>query len=134
VNDLRSSLEIVVVTGISGKALQAKLLRDEALVLVDTLPPSAYRKGHLPGAINILSDDILEQAPRCLPNRDAQIVVYCANGPCRRSERAAERLMRLGYSNVRDYHEGKADWVAAGLPLETGEEVGVLPPNDRPGA
>jgi len=114
--------------------LLAKLRRDEALILVDTLPTSAYRKGHLPGAINILSDDILAQAPHRLPNRDAQIVVYCANGPCRRSDRAAERLIRLGYSNVRDYHEGKAGWLAAGLPLETGDEVGSPPPHDKPGA
>jgi hypothetical protein len=26
----------------------------------------------------------------------------------------------MGYTDVRDYHGGKEDWVAAGLPLETG--------------
>lgn len=98
--------------------LRAKLARGDDFVLIDTLPAAAYRKGHLPGAINIVSDDILSEAPKALPDRDAEIVVYCANGPCRRSERSARRLTSLGYTRVFDYHEGKAEWVAAGLPLE----------------
>jgi len=120
-----------VIAKISREALVAELRRDEALVLVDTLPASAYHNGHLPGAINILSDDILEQAPRRLPDRNVPIVVYCASGPCRRSDRAAERLLRLGYTNIRDYHEGKADWVAAGLPLARGDEAGSPAPHAR---
>jgi rhodanese-related sulfurtransferase len=26
----------------------------------------------------------------------------------------------MGYTNVRDYAEGKSDWIAAGLPIESG--------------
>jgi rhodanese-related sulfurtransferase len=36
----------------------------------------------------------------------------------------AQLLAALGYSNVRKYGEGIEDWVAAGLPTETGEFVG----------
>ncbi len=25
----------------------------------------------------------------------------------------------MGYANVRDYQEGKSDWISAGLPTET---------------
>ncbi len=70
---------------ISRAKLKAKLNRGEAFVLVDTLPEAAYRKHHLPGAINILSDDIVTVAPDRIPDRGAEIVVYCANGPCKRS-------------------------------------------------
>ncbi len=105
---------------ISRGELKAKLDRGEAFVLVDTLPEAAYRKHHLPGAINIPSDDIVAEAPARIPRRDAEIVVYCASGPCKRSRLAAERLAVLGYTNVRDYHEGKKDWMGAGLPLEAG--------------
>jgi len=45
-------------------------------------------------------------------------VVYCASGPCQNSGIAAWRLAQLGYTNVLDYHEGKAEWIAAGLPME----------------
>ncbi len=55
-----------------------------------------------------------------MPDRDAAIVVYCASGPCQNSGIAAGRLAALGYSDVSDYHEGKAEWIAAGLPVETG--------------
>ena len=103
---------------ISRQELKAKLDRGGSFVLVDTLPESAYRKGHLPGAINIPSDDIRTVAPQRIPDRSTEIVVYCANGPCKRSRLAAERLAALGYREVRDYHEGKADWIDADLPLE----------------
>ena len=63
--------------------------------LVDTLPASAFEKGHLPGAINIVSDDILEQAPERIPDRSVPIVVYCASETCRRAGRSAERLESL---------------------------------------
>ena len=36
------------------------------------------------------------------------------------SEIAARRLSTLGYTNVREYAEGKEDWVNAGLPVERG--------------
>jgi hypothetical protein len=29
-------------------------------------------------------------------------------------------LSRLSYEDVRDYHEGKQDWIEAGLPTESG--------------
>ena len=58
--------------------------------------------------------------PRLLPDRDARIVVYCSDGPCPNSRIAAARLTALGYTDVRDYHEGKAEWREAGLPLEAG--------------
>ena len=104
---------------ISREALKAKLDSGDTFVLVDTLLESAWRKSHLPGAISIPSDDIIEAAPTLLPDRNADIVVYCANGPCKRSWLAAERLEEaLGYTNVRDYYEGKADWIDADLPLE----------------
>jgi rhodanese-related sulfurtransferase len=105
---------------ISRETLKAKIDRGDGFVLLDTLPEAAYRKAHLPGAMNIPSDDIIDVAPMRIPDCDAEIVVYCANGPCKRSRLAAERLESLGYRRVHDYHEGKADWIGAGLPIEAG--------------
>ena len=107
---------------ITREELKKKLDRGDIFVLVDTLPASAYRRHHLPHAINIRSDDIVEMAPRAIPDRNTEIVVYCANGPCQRSRLSAERLGDLGYTNVRDYHEGRRDWQANGLPVEADGE------------
>jgi rhodanese-related sulfurtransferase len=97
--------------------LEARLAGPTAPVLIEALPARYYVEAHLPGAINIPHDAIDELAPRVLPDRTAPIVVYCANGPCRNSGIAAERLAALGYTDVADYHAGKADWRAAGGPL-----------------
>jgi hypothetical protein len=36
------------------------------------------------------------------------------------SDIAANKLVALGYTNVREYAEGNADWIEAGLPVESG--------------
>jgi rhodanese-related sulfurtransferase len=64
---------------ISREELQAKLDRGDDFVLVEALPPPNYRDGHLPGAINLPPIQVAELAPKRLPNRTADIVVYCAS-------------------------------------------------------
>jgi rhodanese-related sulfurtransferase len=100
--------------------LKARLDRGDSLVLVEALPEKYYSDKHLPGAINIPHDAVDALAPGMLPDKSAPIVVYCANAPCKNSGIAAQRLIEMGYANVLDYHEGKADWLAAGFPVETG--------------
>ncbi|HKQ30800.1 MAG TPA: rhodanese-like domain-containing protein [Burkholderiales bacterium] len=95
--------------------LQAKT----PMILIEALPEKYYRDGHLPGAIRLGHDEIRQRAAEVLPDRDAFIVVYCANTPCQNSLIAARTLDALGYTNVGEYVEGKQDWVEAGLPLET---------------
>lgn len=88
-------------------------------VLVDTLPATAYNKGHLPGALHIMSDDILDHASVLLPDRQMEVVVYCASAKCKRAGLSAGRLETLGYTRVFHFVGGKRDWIAAGFPLET---------------
>ncbi|MEF8834112.1 MAG: rhodanese-like domain-containing protein [Halofilum sp. (in: g-proteobacteria)] len=99
--------------------------RGAAFDLVDTLPAGPYARHHLPGAIHIVSDDIKAEAPRRLPDRDRTVVVYCGSAACQRSAKAAARIDRLGYRDVREYIDGRRDWEAAGLPLQTGTDPGA---------
>lgn len=101
-------------------ALKRKLDHHEKIVLIEALPAKYFQQGHLPGAINIAPDAPDASFAHALPDKDAEIVVYCASATCRNSSIAAERLAALGYRNVREYHEGKAGWIAAGLPIESG--------------
>jgi len=89
------------------------------VIVVDALGGEYYRKAHLPGAIPLVEADVAEQAATLLPDRDAAIVTYCSNPACPNSEAVANKLIALGYTNVRKYREGIEDWTAAGLPLES---------------
>lgn len=108
-----------MVTTISRDELRGKLERGEPVVVVEALPEMYYRKVHLPGALNLPHDRVDELAPSLLPDKSAEIVVYCANAPCKNSAIASERLATLGYTRVREYVEGKQDWIDAGLPTES---------------
>jgi rhodanese-related sulfurtransferase len=109
-----------MVEKITREDLKAKLGNGAQVTVVEALPKTYYLERHLPGAMNLPHDRVDVLAPVLLPDKGAEIVVYCASAPCKNSGIAAARLAELGYTKVRDYHEGKADWVAAGLPTETG--------------
>ena len=89
------------------------------LAAVDALPEAYYAQQHLPGALNLVADDVPTRAANVLPDRDAAIVTYCSNSACGNSGHVATALTELGYTNVRKYAEGIQDWVEAGLPTET---------------
>lgn len=65
---------------ISREELKAKMDRGDDFVLVDTLGEPFYRHSHLPGAINIPLDEI-SRAEELIPDRDAEIIVYCSDPP-----------------------------------------------------
>ena len=66
---------------ISRDDLKAKMDRGDDFVLVDTMPKMYYRHSHLPGAINLPADEVTERASDALPDKDAEIVVYCIDPP-----------------------------------------------------
>jgi rhodanese-related sulfurtransferase len=109
-----------VVTSISLQELRDAVVAGTVTV-VETLREEHYADGHLPGAVHLHFDDVPAHARELVPDLSTPIVTYCSNGACRNSEIAAERLVELGYRNVRRYVDGKQDWVAHGLPLEQTE-------------
>jgi rhodanese-related sulfurtransferase len=98
--------------------LAAKLASQNAPRIVEALPEKYYLDWHLPGALHLPLDELESRATRILPDKDAEVVVYCASASCRNSHEAARRLEVLGYSNVAVYAGGKEDWQAAHLPIE----------------
>jgi rhodanese-related sulfurtransferase len=97
--------------------LQA-LLTQPNIILLEALNEASYRDGHLPGARLFPMASAREQARSLSPRRDAPIVVYCASETCKNSDAVAKVLGDVGYTDVRVYKGGKADWQSAGLPLE----------------
>ncbi|MBZ9761682.1 rhodanese-like domain-containing protein [Mesorhizobium sp. CA8] len=104
---------------ISADGIKSRLDAGQRLLLVDTRLPEYFAEGHIPGAILGTSDTILERAPTLLPDKMADIAVYCGSADCKRSLRAAERLENLGYKNVFRYVEGLEDWASHGFAVTT---------------
>ena len=88
---------------------EAKQIMDseEGYIILDTRTQAEYDEGHIPGAIVISHDEITEKAEQLLPNKDQLLLVYCRSG--RRSKLAAEALVELGYTNIKEFG-GIIDW------------------------
>jgi rhodanese-related sulfurtransferase len=67
-----------VVATINREELQSKLDRGDNFFLVETLSEKRYRHTHLPCAVILPPDSIRESVSDLLPDKDADIVVYCA--------------------------------------------------------
>lgn len=106
-----------MVQAVTREELEAKINRGEDFVLVDALGVGHYKSSHLPGAIN-LPYEFVDDAEKVLPDKDAEIVVYCMNAGCSASGEEARELTEMGYSRVLHYAAGKQDWIRAGLPVE----------------
>ncbi len=90
------------------------------LTLVGALPEAYYAQQHLPGALNLIADDVDNRAAALLPDKNAAIVTYCSNPTCANSSQVATKLEQLGYTNIRKYANGIQDWTEAGLPTHSG--------------
>lgn len=92
------------------KLLDAK----EAVLLVDTMPASAYKGGYVPTAKNFVfeakySGDWGKDSPNGTQeafktmlgsNLDAKIIFYCGFNLCARSDNGAVWAKKLGYTNI----------------------------------
>ena len=90
-------------------AEEAKKIMDsgEEHIILDTREQDEFNEGHIPGAILIPYTEIENKAEEMLPDKDAQILVYCRSG--RRSKIASESLAKLGYTNVKEFG-GIIEW------------------------
>jgi 3-mercaptopyruvate sulfurtransferase SseA len=64
---------------ISLEELRAKMDRKDDFALVEALPGTKYRKGHLPGAMNLPFYSTNRLAEKRFPNKDQEIIVYCGS-------------------------------------------------------
>lgn len=79
--------------------------------VLDVRTPEEFSQGHIPDAILIPDYELAKRAEKELPDKNALILVYCRSG--NRSRQAANTLLKLGYTNVKDFG-GIIDW-----PFET---------------
>ena len=113
-------LSVLMLTGCAGAGNQPNSYRqismDEAVammaeesgyIILDVRTPEEFAEKHIPNAINIPNETIGTDEISALPDKDQLIMVYCRSG--RRSKKAAEKLVKLGYTNIVEFG-GILDW------------------------
>ena len=90
-------------------AEQAKTIMDteKGYVIIDARTEDEFAEGHIENAILIPEYEIKDRAEKELPDKEQLILVYCRSG--RRSKIASEELVKLGYTNVKEFG-GIIDW------------------------
>ncbi len=64
---------------VSREELKKKIDSKAKFLLVETLAPERFGQGHLPGAINLPPDQVKQLAAQVLPEKSAEIIVYCSS-------------------------------------------------------
>jgi rhodanese-related sulfurtransferase len=92
-------------------------LREAGVPLIDVRKPHEYEEFHVPGAVLIPLDELVERVDE-VPEVD-RVYVICRTGS--RSAKAVEFLNKSGYDTV-NVAGGSLAWVEADLPVATGLE------------
>ncbi|HEX5449560.1 MAG TPA: ThiF family adenylyltransferase, partial [Gaiellaceae bacterium] len=76
-----------------------------------------WQEGQIPGAIHIPRGNLESRIESAIPDKSAQLVVYCAAG--NRSAFGAKTLAELGYTDVVSLKGGFTDWKRSGFAIDT---------------
>ena len=76
-------------------------------IILDVRRADEFSQGHIPGAINIANEDIIDTEPAELKDKNQTIYVYCRSG--NRSKQASAKLAAMGYINIVECG-GIIDW------------------------
>jgi molybdopterin/thiamine biosynthesis adenylyltransferase/rhodanese-related sulfurtransferase len=111
--DVRNSVKTITLEQVKERLSEPPGKRP---TLVDVREKDEYRQGFLPGAVHIPRGFLEMQAEQKLPDKSAEIIVYCAGGT--RSAFAAKTLAELGYTNVISANPGFVRWKDLKYPVD----------------
>lgn len=97
----------VIIKHISMNDIVQIMEENENYIILDVRTQAEYNQGHIPNAICIPNETIDENVVNKLPDKNQMILVYCRSG--NRSKQAAEKLKKLGYTNLIEFG-GIIDW------------------------
>ena len=88
---------------------EAKTIMDTEsdYIILDVRTAEEFVEGHIENAVLLDYEDVKSKAHVVLPDKEQLILVYCRSG--RRSKIASEELVKLGYTNVKEFG-GIIDW------------------------
>ena len=102
------------VSTISTEKLQERLEQDNSLHLWNVLTDGYFTGEMIPGSRRVPLDAIGREVSEAKSPKGEEIIVYCGGPKCPQSLQAAQKLMDLGYTNVKAYEGGLEEWKNAG--------------------
>ena len=86
----------------------AKMMEENSdVIILDVRTQAEYSEGHIPNAICVPNEEIVDAQPAEIPDLDQVILVYCRSG--NRSKQASQKLADMGYTNIYEFG-GIKDW------------------------
>jgi rhodanese-related sulfurtransferase len=98
--------------------LKTDLESGENIVVIDTRSPEAYRREHIPGAVNVPHRTMSEETTRFI-DKAALVVTYCDGIGCNASTKGALNMTRLGF-RVKELIGGLDWWKRDGHKIASG--------------
>jgi rhodanese-related sulfurtransferase len=99
----------------SSAEVRSDLLARREIALLDVREEAEHAEGHPLFAANLPLSRIELEAPIRLPRQSTPIVVFDADNKQRLAQRAAERLLAMGYRDVKLLADGLDGWRNAGF-------------------
>lgn len=108
--------EVAEINYITADELNAKLNKNEDIIILDVRSEDSYMIEHIKNALNIPYRD-LEGRTGELDNKK-EIIVYCGNYDCGLSTNAVTLLIKTGFKNVYALEGGIESWQNSAYPVE----------------
>lgn len=115
--------------GVSAQYVK-KALGNGKTMVVDARPPRKFKKGNIPGSVNIPTtrfDDMHDRLPQ---DKGTELVFYCGGYNCPLSVKGALKAKALGYTNIKLFQSGYPAWKKAfgqnALSIKETGEAGVI--------
>lgn len=96
--------------------VKRKLEAGDKFHFIDVREDHEWNEGHAAGAQHLGRGIIERDIEKTVPEKDAEIVLYCGGGY--RSALAADNLQKMGYTNIYSMAGGIRAWKEGGYPME----------------
>jgi rhodanese-related sulfurtransferase len=107
VNDAKSRVREITVA-----ETQQRMRENRDVKLIDVREDHEWNEAHAAGAIHLGKGIIERDIERTVPDKDAELILYCGGGY--RSALASDAIQKMGYTNVFSMAGGWKAWKEAG--------------------